>query len=438
MSLAGAIAIPAPRPWLRGLAWLAFLGPFFFITYGGANYLASQRDGVGSIVFAWEYSIPFMAWTIVPYWSIDAFYGLSLLLCRTRVELDTHARRLLTAQVVAVACFILFPLRLAFGRPETTGLAGFLFDSLTSFDQPFNQAPSLHITLLVILWVFYARIVPRWAPWPLHVWAFLVGASVLTTYQHHFIDIPTGALLGFLCLYLWPDRGPTPFALAAITGDAPRLRLALSYLIGAAAFAALAFLGGAALWLLWPAVSLLLVAVNYGLLGPDGFQKGADGRMSLAAQALLAPYLLGAWLNSRLWTRADPAPTAIADGVSLGRFPSRADGFAAVIDVAAELPSRLDPALCRARPMLDLVTPTPAQLRDAAAAIEAARGAAPVLVCCALGFSRSAASVATWLLATRRAASVDDAIALVRRARPRIVLGDASRAAIAAAAAKLP
>src|SRR5262249_40181471 len=125
--MATAIAAPAPRPLLRAIAWLAVLAPFFFLSYGGANWLASPPAHVGSIVFAWEYSIPFMAWTIVPYWSIDAFYGLSLLLCRTRAELDTHARRLLTAQIVAVTCFVLFPLRLTFGRPETTGLAGFLF-----------------------------------------------------------------------------------------------------------------------------------------------------------------------------------------------------------------------------------------------------------------------------------------------------------------------
>ena len=57
--------------------------------------------------------------------------------------------RLLTAQIVAVACFILFPLRFTFVRPEATGLAGLLFAALASFDKPFNQAPSLHIALLV-------------------------------------------------------------------------------------------------------------------------------------------------------------------------------------------------------------------------------------------------------------------------------------------------
>ena len=70
-----------------------------------------------SIVFAWERHIPFLAWTIIPYWSINAFYGLSLFVCaERRAELDTHGRRLLTAQIVAVACFILFPLRFTF-RP---------------------------------------------------------------------------------------------------------------------------------------------------------------------------------------------------------------------------------------------------------------------------------------------------------------------------------
>ena len=63
-----------------------------------------------------------------------------------------------------------------------------LAEALGAFDKPFNQAPSLHIALLVILWAIYARHMPRWARIGLHVWAILVGVSVLTTFQHHFID----------------------------------------------------------------------------------------------------------------------------------------------------------------------------------------------------------------------------------------------------------
>ena len=66
-------------------------------------------------------------------------------------------------------------------------------------------------------------------------------------------------------------------------------------------------------------------------------------------------------------------------------------------------------------------------LADAAAAIERARARGPVLVCCALGLSRSACAVAAWLLATRRAATVDAALARVRAAQARVVLGDGHR-----------
>ena len=161
------VSVSEPRPWRRAFLWLAFLAPFFYLTYGAANAIAARRHDVPSIVFAWEHHIPFLDWTIVPYWSINVFYGLSLFVCATRAELDAHARRLLTAQLVAVVCFILFPLKFTFQQPETHGVAGVLFAALTSFDKPFNQAPSLHIALLVILWRLYARHLPRPAQWPL-------------------------------------------------------------------------------------------------------------------------------------------------------------------------------------------------------------------------------------------------------------------------------
>jgi hypothetical protein len=179
---------------------------------------------------------------------------------------------------------------------------------------------------------------------------------------------------------------------------------------------------------------MLLVALNYALFGAAGFQKDGHGRMSLAAQVLLAPYLIGAWINSRAWTRHEPRPVEIRDGVWLGRIPFGDDaaGYAAVIDLSAELPCHAGE--CRAFPMLDLVTPPPDTLRAAAQAIEQAQGKGLVLACCALGFSRSAAAVASWLVMSGRAANVDEAIAQIRKARPRIVLDEAARDAIVAAA----
>ena len=140
---------PAKAPfWGRSLAWLMLLGPLFFLSYGFSNQLAAAKAVDHSIVFDWERHIPFLPWTIVPYWSIDLLYGLSFLLCRTRLEVDRHALRLLTAQIISVACFIAFPLHFAFERPQVDGFFGALFDALMDFDKPYNQAPSLHISLL--------------------------------------------------------------------------------------------------------------------------------------------------------------------------------------------------------------------------------------------------------------------------------------------------
>lgn len=130
-----------------GSALARLLAPFFYLSYGGANWLASQRAHVPNVAFAWESAIPFLGWTIIPYWSINLFYALCLFINTVPRDVDRLARRYLTIQIVAVACFIAFPLEATFVRPATSGLPGFMFAVLGGFDKPFNQVPSLHIAL---------------------------------------------------------------------------------------------------------------------------------------------------------------------------------------------------------------------------------------------------------------------------------------------------
>ncbi len=430
---------PTTRPWRRALLWLVLLGPFFFASYGFANWMAGRQTDVPVLAFAWETHVPFVAWTIVPYWSIDLFYAISLFLCRQRLELDRHALRFFSAQLIAVSCFLLWPLRFSFQRPEIDGVFGWLFDVLLGFDKPFNQAPSLHIVLLIVLWVKFAQYLHGAWRWVLHGWALLIGISVLTTFQHHFIDVPTGLLVGWLCVWLWPDQGVPPLRAWRTARDPKRWRLALLYLLGAAVLLLPVLQWrGTALWLLWPVLSLLLVALAYAGLGTAVFQKRADGQLTMAARWLLAPYLAAAWINSRLWTWSAPQPVQVADGVWLGRLPSGRlpAPLQGVVDTCAELSCRAPGAVYASVPMLDLVVPSAAQLRAAAAAIERLHAQGPLLVCCALGYSRSAASVATWLLCSGRAGDAAQAVARVRQARPSIVLHDVHLLAIAAAAAQ--
>lgn len=426
--------------WFSAGLWLLFLGPFFFLSYGFANQLAAQNAGVSSIVFDWERHIPFVPWTIIPYWIIDALYALSLFVCTTRLELHRHALRLLSAQIVAVICFILFPLGFSFERPETSGVSGWMFNALTQFDQPYNQAPSLHIALLVILWVLYIRHLPKYLIWPFHLLAAMIGISVLTTYQHHFIDIPTGALLGWLCVWAWPVQGQSIFNSARLTRDPRRWKLAGFYLGGSVLITVLAlWMQGGALWLLWPAVSLLLVALNYAYFGSAGFQKDESGQLSLAAKWLYFPYLIGAFINSRLWTRNEPKAVAIYDGIHLGRLPTRRDinqaEYDAIVDLTAEFAKPRSSVGWHALPQLDLLIPSKEDLIKAAELIKSLEkkfsdNSGKILVACALGYSRSALAIISWLLLTGRVSEVDDAIALIKQLRPSIVINEPARASL--------
>lgn len=413
----------------RAMLWLLLLAPLFYITYGAANWIASQRTNVPNITFAWEHGIPFIAWTIFPYWSINLFYGLSLFLNDTAADVDRLAKRYLTAQVIAVSCFILFPLTFIFQKPPTSGASGFLFDLLGGFDKPFNQAPSLHIALLVIIWTHWRRRLSGVILWVWHVWCTLIGLSVLTTYQHHFIDIPTGMLLGLFALWLFPADAPSPLATFRLTSNARARRIGSCYAMGSLSFLLLTLAGtgssAASLFLLWPSLALAIVAAGYFGSGADVFQKAADGTFSFASRWLLAPYRLGALANSYLWTRKLVPSVLICRGVHLGRLPRRWEqsSFATVIDLTSELAKPSDAGTdWQSFPTLDLLPVSRTDLEKASEAIEYARRKGPVLVCCALGFQRSAAAVGVWLLRRGHAKNAAEAIHLIEAKGRRIHL----------------
>lgn len=431
-----------PRPWRWALLWGALLGVLFFSSYNTVNSFTAQRGDVGVYVFGWERHIPFLAWSIVPYWSIDLLYGLALFTARSKAELFLLGKRLLAAQIICISGFLLWPLRFSFVRPPSEGVFGVLFDALAGFDLPYNQAPSLHIALLLVLWRHYADLlrVPALRVL-LHGWFGLIGISVLTTYQHHFIDLIIGAWAGALCLLLVPD-GAARWRWRGAEADGKRLRLGLSYLaaaLGAAALGGYLFPWATAWLLYWLGASLAMVGAIY-LLGEaahfgkhEGRKPGGgkhagnkhEGRMPWRSWMVFGPYLLLARLNVWLWTRHLPIGAQVADGIWLGRQP---DAFTlqvhrvpTVVDFCAELPLCTRPVHYHGQPLLDLLPPESTELLAAAQAIEAARQHGPVWVCCALGMSRSAAAVMAWLI-LYRGLNLPDALAQVRRARPQVVL----------------
>ena len=176
---------------------MAFAGAYWL-----SNKLTSLRDDVGSGVFSWEHLIPFVPWTIVPYLSILFSFVLSFFVDGDREELHRHVKRVILALAISLVCYMLFPLRFTFERPLVDGPLGPFYALLENFDLPYNRAPSLHISVLVLLWV---RLAPRLSAFQgvcLKAWFLLIAGSVLTTYQHHVIDIPGGILVGAAAVLL--------------------------------------------------------------------------------------------------------------------------------------------------------------------------------------------------------------------------------------------
>lgn len=410
----------------RGAAARASIGlsVFFLAVYGACNWLTAQRADVGTWYFEWERRIPFLAFMILPYMSIDLFFVAGPFLCESREELRTLARRIVLAIVAGGACFLLLPLRFAFERPAAAGWLGAIFDSFRTLDQPHNLVPSLHIALLTILTDLYMRHTAGLRRAALLVWFGSVGLSTVFTYQHHVIDVVAGLALAVVCFWAVPDTVPaTPVVFNPRVGS--------RYLAGAVIVGVLALAGWR--WtapLLWPAASLAIVGIAYFGAGSGIFRK-ADGRLPLATRVLLGPCLAGQYLSLLYYRRHCRPWDEVAPGILIGRRLGDAEaaaavraGVTAVLDLTAEF-SEASPFLrlpyCNVA-ILDLTAPTPDQLRAAVAFIAQHATTGTVYVHCKIGYSRSAAVVGAHLLAAGHAGTVGDAEARLRRARPTIVI----------------
>lgn len=398
----------------------------FLVVYGGTSYVTSFRSDVGTWYYEWERFIPFVAWMIVPYMSIDLFFVGAPFLCHNRHELRTLTTRLGATVILGGLAFLLYPLQLAVERPTATGVPGLIYNWFTSVDRPYNLLPSLHIALRTVLAEHYHRHTPPRFRLALHVWFFLIGLSTLLVWQHHVIDVVGGFILGFGMLWAIDER---PLRLPRTTNQKVACIYGVAAIACLLAVAVRPVLG----WLLlWPVASLAIVTAGYLVLGPGIYRKDR-GRLSLAARIILAPVLLGQSWSLRHYARRCEAWNAVTANVWIGRVLNNteaedlvAKGVTAVLDLSVafkEAEPFLDGRVAYLHlPVLDLTAPTEAQRDTAVAFIEQHAAKGLVYVHCKIGFSRSVAAVGAWLLATGRANSVHEAIDTIRSTRPTIVV----------------
>lgn len=418
------------RIWLTGILWLLFLAPFFYFTYMQVNTYTSTLPDVPSFVYLWEKHIPFLPWTIIPYWSVNIAYGISLFICSTLKEQFIHGLRLIVASLIACVGFLLFPLKFSFTRPITDGFSGWLFSQLEGFDLPYNQAPSLHIILLWIIWLRFRAHTPTSWRWILNLWSLLIAVSVLTTWQHHFIDIITGFGVGVFICYLLPTRSRWQWH---FTGSHRSLRIARNYGLSALVFYFLAIGVQGLCWLfLWPAITLTFVMLGYLGAGASIFQKNAQGEVSLSAQVILLPYRFFAWCTYRYYLKRCQTPSKVMEGILLGGRPLYLLETNAVFDLTCEWPRNTfsQKQHYLAQPQIDLLPLSPDDIDKAMSSMQILSQYGSVYIHCKLGYSRSATVVVAWLVYCGEKPNLEEALKQVYQTRPQVILNKETQEAL--------
>lgn len=418
------ITAPLPVRPVRALAISAGLSFLFVVVYGGCNWISAHRSDVGTLYFRWEQAISFVPLFIIPYLSIDLFFVAAPFLCRSERELRTFTARTAAAIVCAGLVFLLFPLRYAFPRPHAPGWLGLLFAWFQGIDAPHNLLPSLHAALALLLVDIYARHSCGILRVAIIIWFMFIGVSPLLTHQHHVMDIVAGFALAGYCFYFVRDFSPRLSML-------PNPGVGLYYLVGTGGVLVFALFNPVAgAFLLWPVLSLVLVALAYFGRGPGIFRK-TDGVLPLSSRFVLGPCLAGQYLSFAYYRRKCAAWNAITPCVLMGRRLNNDEaaavcraGVTAVLDVSAEFS---EVAAFRALaygnvPVLDLTAPTLPQLNEMVRFIEDQAAHGKVYVHCKVGYSRSAAAVGAYLMASGQATGTTEAIDIIRSARASVVI----------------
>jgi len=400
------------------------LGALFLIIYGWCNWFTAQRANVPTLFFDWERSIPFVPVMIVPYMSIDLFFVTASFFCRSHRELVTFSKRMAAALLAGGLCFLLFPLRFAFERAPLGGWLGAFFDWFQGIDRPHNLLPSLHIALCIILAEKFASHTRGLLRQAVIIWFVLIGFSAVLTYQHHVMDVVAGFALGAYCLYFFPESGER---LPVV----PNRRVGSYYLVGAFVLASLVALfwpWGA--FLIWPTVSLGIGAAAYFGAGPVIFRK-RNGRLPWPTWWALGPVLLGQEISRLYYRRQSRAWDELTPQVWIGSVLTAKEagaavrqGVTAVLDLTAEF-SESAPfrsLAYRNIQVLDLTGPTVDQLEEMATFIREESSKGIVYVHCKIGYSRTAAAAAAFLLRTGKVRAVSEAIHFLRQVRPTMVI----------------
>jgi len=189
-------------PLLRQRLLQSLLGSAIIVA-GLGSYLAvlKWRGSAGASVTqtAWDRSIPFQPGWLYVYLAPYAAAPVLLAIMRrgTFVRFLTSSLAVLAVSLVVFSTVPTQTVRPA-GDELGDGFTSALYRAMVAIDDPpANAAPSLHVSLTCLLALALLHDFRRY--WPVIILGTgLVWVATLLTWQHHLIDVASGAALGLL------------------------------------------------------------------------------------------------------------------------------------------------------------------------------------------------------------------------------------------------
>ena len=182
-------------------------GIVFGIVYNICAYFTSIQLEKMSCVFSWECNLPFVPWLIVPYFSTGFFFVFSFFIVSNSKQLLTLTQRIVALVLISGVCYLLFPLYQTFTKPIVTNpCIRWMYLFLEQWDSPYNQAPSLHVSLCIVYWsvIRDSLSIRKWGKYILYTWILVIVISTLLIYQHHMIDIVSALVVSSLVFIIFP------------------------------------------------------------------------------------------------------------------------------------------------------------------------------------------------------------------------------------------
>jgi membrane-associated phospholipid phosphatase len=194
------------RRWLRdGVFFIGWKGAAVCVVLGVANYVTSLGYDVLNhgpyrlfLRTPMDQALPVVPLFVVPYVSLKPFLYGSLL-----IFLLFRARIFQSAVLSMIATFLISYVFFAFlqtwvDRPvlHSDDVLTRMIRDVYAGDNPYNDFPSLHVSLSAIIAIHWWRFSRRFS-WPLVLWGGLIAISTVMVKQHYVVDIPGGLIIAF-------------------------------------------------------------------------------------------------------------------------------------------------------------------------------------------------------------------------------------------------